>query len=149
LPEANAVLIFSSIGFQSQEQTVGSESNVRIVLKEHVGDLDEVVVLGYGSQKRANVIGAVSTINGSSLENRSTATLSSSLAGLASGVNVQTSTGKPGADGASILVRGTGTLNNTSPLVVIDGIVGNMDALNPNDVESISVLKDAATAAIY
>lgn len=149
LPEANSVIVFSCIGFQSQELVVGSDSNIQIVLKELVGDLDEVVVLGYGSQKRANVIGAVSTINGSSLENRSAATLSTSLSGLASGVNVQTSTGKPGADGARILIRGTGTLNNTSPLVVIDGIAGNMDALNPNDVESISVLKDAATAAIY
>ena len=149
LPTPNGTLVFSNVGYQRLEKSVTGNDELTIVLQEEVSGLDEVVVVGYGSQKRANVIGAVSTVNGSSVENRSTSALSSSLAGLAAGVNVQTTTGKPGADGASILIRGKGTLNNTSPLVVIDGIVGSMDAVNPNDVESISILKDAATAAIY
>lgn len=149
LPPGSQVLVFSNVGYQRQEKTVNGNDELQVVLQEEVSGLDEVVVVGYGSQKRANVIGAVSTVSSSSLENRSTSTLSSSLSGLAAGVNVQTSTGKPGADGANILIRGRGTLNNTSPLVVIDGIVGSMDAVNPNDVESISILKDAATAAIY
>ncbi|WP_312482899.1 SusC/RagA family TonB-linked outer membrane protein, partial [Sphingobacterium multivorum] len=149
LPTPNGTLVFSNVGYQRLEKSVTGNDELTIVLQEEVSGLDEVVVVGYGSQKRANVIGAVSTVNGSSVENRSTSTLSSSLAGLAAGVNVQATTGKPGADGASILIRGKGTLNNTSPLVVIDGIVGSMDAVNPNDVESISILKDAATAAIY
>ncbi|VTR44150.1 Outer membrane cobalamin receptor protein [Sphingobacterium thalpophilum] len=149
LPPGSQVLVFSNVGYQRQEKTVNGNDELQVVLQEEVSGLDEVVVVGYGSQKRANVIGAVSTVSSSSLENRSTSTLSSSLSGLAAGVNVQASTGKPGADGANILIRGRGTLNNTSPLVVIDGIVGSMDAVNPNDVESISILKDAATAAIY
>lgn len=149
LPAGSNTLIFSNVGYQRLEKTVSDDDQLQVVLQEEVSGLEEVVVVGYGSQKRANVIGAVSTVNGSSLENRSTSTLSSSLAGLAAGVNVQTTTGKPGADGATILIRGKGTLNNTAPLVVIDGIVGSMDAVNPNDVESVSVLKDAATAAIY
>src|SRR5690606_23274348 len=99
------------VGYQRLEKNVAAGNDeLTIVLQEEVSGLDEVVVVGYGSQKRANVIGAVSTVNGSSVENRSTSTLTSSLAGLAAGVNVQTTTGKPGADGANILIRGKGTL---------------------------------------
>lgn len=147
--QAGAVLVFSFVGFQDQERTVTEGGSLKIVLKEKSNNLDEVVVVGYGTQKKVNVIGSLSTINSKMLENRPVSNLSSSLSGLAAGVYVRTTTGKPGADGASILIRGAGTLNGTSPLVVIDGVVGSMDAVNPNDVESISVLKDAATAAIY
>ncbi|SPZ85055.1 TonB-linked outer membrane protein, SusC/RagA family [Sphingobacterium multivorum] len=105
LPTTNATLVVSNVGYQGLEKSVTGNEELSIVLQELVSGLDEVVVVGYGSQKRANVIGAVSTVNGSSVENRSTATLSSSLAGLAAGVNVQTTTGKPGADGANILIR--------------------------------------------
>lgn len=143
------VLMFSYVGYQNIELPWNNEQDMSVTLQQLISDLEEVVIVGYGSQKRANVIGSVATVNASSIENRSVSTLSSSLAGLAAGVNVQTTTGKPGADGANILIRGTGTLNSTSPLVVIDGIVGSIDAVNPNDVESISILKDAATAAIY
>jgi len=149
IPGGDAVLVFSMVGYATQERAVGSLAVIDIVLEETVSDLEEVVVVGYGTQKKVNVIGSVATIGSTAIENRSVSTLSTSLAGLAAGVNVQTTTGKPGADGANILIRGTGTLNSTSPLVVIDGIVGSMDAVNPNDVESISLLKDAATAAIY
>lgn len=149
VPNGEAVLVFASMGFGTEERLVGTQRTIQVTLKEVISDLDEVVVVGYGTQKRANVIGAVSTIQASAIENRSASTLSSSLAGLVAGVNVQTTTGKPGADGANLLIRGQGTLNSTSPLVVIDGIVGSMDAVNPNDVESVSILKDAATAAIY
>ncbi|WP_374163987.1 TonB-dependent receptor [Arcticibacter sp. MXS-1] len=147
--QAGAVLVFSFVGFQDQERTVTEGGSLKIVLKEKSNNLDEVVVVGYGTQKKVNVIGSLSTINSKMLENRPVSNLSSSLSGLAAGVYVRTTTGKPGADGASILIRGAGTLNNTSPLVVVDGVVGSMDAVNPNDVESISILKDAATAAIY
>lgn len=147
--EGQSVVRFTSVGYVDVEEQLNERAVINVRMQEAMSDLNEVVVVGYGVQKRANVIGSVSTINASAIENRSASTLSSSLAGLAAGVNVQTTTGKPGADGASILIRGTGTLNSTSPLVVIDGIVGSMDAVNPNDVESISILKDAATAAIY
>jgi len=149
VPNDAAILVFSSLGCTPLERVVRTERVIDVLLQAEVSNLDEVVVVGYGTQKRVNVIGAVATVDAKSIENRSVSTLSSSLAGLAAGLNVQTTTGKPGADGANILVRGTGTLNNTAPLVVIDGIVGSMDAVNPNDVASISVLKDAATAAIY
>src|SRR5690606_5782229 len=147
--EGQSVVRFTSVGYVDVEEQLNERAVINVRMQEAMSDLNEVVVVGYGVQKRANVIGSVSTINASAIENRSASTLSSSLAGLAAGVNVQSTTEKPGADGASILVRGTGTLNSTSPLVVIDGIVGSMDAVNPNDVESISILKDAATAAIY
>uniref|UniRef100_F4CB91 TonB-dependent receptor plug n=1 Tax=Sphingobacterium sp. (strain 21) TaxID=743722 RepID=F4CB91_SPHS2 len=143
------VILIQFLGYESQEINLNGKHTLQVSMKPLINDLNEVVVVGYGTQKKENVIGSVATINASSIENRSTSTLSSSLAGLAAGVNVQASTGKPGADGSNILVRGTGTLNGTSPLVVIDGIVGSMDAVNPNDVEAISVLKDAASAAIY
>ncbi|MGX5854254.1 SusC/RagA family TonB-linked outer membrane protein [Dyadobacter jiangsuensis] len=150
VPDENAVLVFSFVGYVSKEiQAIGNKTLIEVSLKVDERSLDEVVVVGYGTQKKGNVIGSVATINAQSVENRSASTLSSSLAGLAAGVNVQATTGRPGADGSSIRIRGTGTLNSTSPLVVIDGVVGSMDAVNPNDVESISVLKDAATAAIY
>ena len=144
-----AILVFTFIGYDNQEIAVGPKSVINVVLKQAANNLNEVVVVGYGVQKRVNVIGAVATVDAKELENRPVTNLSSALAGLASGVYVRQSTGRPGYDGASILVRGLGTTNSTSPLIVIDGIVGSMDAVNPNDVESISVLKDAATAAIY
>lgn len=149
VPDENAVLVFSFVGYVSREIVVGSKTLIEVALKVDEKSLEEVVVVGYGTQKKVNVIGSVATISAQAVENRSASTLSSSLAGLAAGVNVQATTGRPGADGSSIRIRGTGTLNSTSPLVVIDGVVGSMDAVNPNDVESISVLKDAATAAIY
>ena len=142
-------LVFSFVGYESQEAVAGPTAIINVVLKQLASNLNEAVVVGYGVQKRVNVIGAVATIDGRDLENRQVTNLSAALTGLASGVYVHQTTGRPGYDGASITVRGLGTTNNTSPLVVIDGIVGSMDAVNPNDVESISVLKDAATAAIY
>lgn len=149
IPGARSVLVFSFVGFENQELEVNQSATLNVVMKEKNNSLEEVVVVGYGTQKKVNVIGSVATINSKAIENRSATTLSSSLSGLAAGVYVRTTTGKPGADGASILIRGAGTISGTSPLVVIDGIVGSMDAVNPNDVESISILKDAATAAIY
>ncbi|RXF68634.1 TonB-dependent receptor [Arcticibacter tournemirensis] len=149
VPGARSVLVFSFVGFENEELEVSQTAVLNVVMKEKNNSLEEVVVVGYGTQKKVNVIGSVATINSKTIENRSATTLSSSLSGLAAGVYVRTTTGKPGADGASIMIRGTGTISSTSPLVVIDGIVGSMDAVNPNDVDNISILKDAATAAIY
>lgn len=144
-----ATLIFSFVGMKTKEVVAAGKTSINVTMEEEAIGIEEVVAVGYGTQKKMNVIGSVSTINSKIIESRPVTTLSSALSGLASGVYVRNTTGKPGADGASILIRGTGTLNSTSPLVVVDGIVGSMDAVNPSDVENISVLKDAATAAIY
>ena len=142
------VLAISYTGYDNKQVTVDDNSNVNVQLSEKSNLLNEVVAIGYGQQKRVNIIGAVSTIAAKSIESRSATTMSGTLAGLAAGVYVKQG-GQPGAEGTTITIRGTGTLNGTSPLVIIDGIVGSLDFVNPDDVESISILKDAATAAIY
>lgn len=143
------VLIFTYLGYEQKEETVNGRRNFDIVLTENLSNLDEVVVVGYAKQKKANLTGAVATVSSKDIENRSVTNVSSSLAGLAPGVAVRQGSGRPGSDGATIRIRGTGTLNNNNALVLVDGIIGSMDAVNPNDIESISVLKDAASASIY
>lgn len=151
VPNSNAVLILSYMGFTSQEHKVGNNTALDIVLVEQSTDLDEVVVVGYGVQKKVNLTGSVSSIRAAKIENRAAPNLSASLAGLASGVNVRQSSGNPGSDGANIRIRGLGTFSgdHRNPMVVVDGVESTMDAVNPNDVETISVLKDAASASIY
>jgi len=143
------VLVLTFIGYEPKEETVNGRKNFEIILNENLSDLDEVVVVGYATQKKANLTGAVATVSSKDIENRSVTNVSSSLAGLAPGVAVRQGSGKPGSDGATIRVRGTGTLNNNNALVLVDGIIGSMDAVNPNDIESVSVLKDAASSSIY
>lgn len=142
-------LVFSFVGYESKELEIGTQSNFNVSLLPSTSTLNELVVVGYGEQKKVNLTGSVATIDSKSIESRPVTNLSSSLAGLGQGVYVRQSSGKPGDDGATIRIRGTGTLNDNSPLVLIDGIIGVMDAVNPNDVESISILKDAASSAIY
>ncbi|WP_212001758.1 TonB-dependent receptor [Chitinophaga sp. HK235] len=146
---ANAILVVDYIGFERQEVNLQGRSSVTVTLKQKNADLTDVVVVGYATQKRVNLTGAVATVTSKSLENRPVTNVSSALAGLSPGLQVRQSSGKPGSDGATIRVRGVGTLNNSDPLVVIDGIIGSMDAVNPTDIESISVLKDAASSSIY
>ncbi|KWX82328.1 hypothetical protein AXF24_12305 [Streptococcus pneumoniae] len=113
-------------------------------------DLIEVVVVGYGTQKKVNMTGSVSAVNVEKMaESRPINNLSNALAGMAAGVKISTTKNAPGDDNASIQVRGQGTLNNSSPLVIVDGVEGSLGSISPNDVETISVLKDAASAAIY
>lgn len=150
VPNPESVLIFSYVGYLSQEVVVGNQTQLSIQLQTDAKALEEIVVIGYGTQKKANLTGAVASINiAEQAESRPITTLSSGLAGLASGLSVNQGNGRPGGDGATLRVRGQGTLNNANPLVIIDGAVGDMNTLNPQDVESISVLKDAASAAIY
>ncbi|MEO5683238.1 MAG: TonB-dependent receptor [Chitinophagaceae bacterium] len=144
-----AVLVISSVNFETTEVTVGKESIVAVNLKSKAGSLNDVVVVGYATQKKANLTGSVSSISAADLDSRPVTNVSSALAGLSSGVFVRQGSGRPGADGATIRIRGVGTLNNSDPLVVIDGIIGSMDAVNPDDIQSMSVLKDAASASIY
>lgn len=145
-----ATLLISYIGYLDQEVKVSGKSSFNINLKEDTQSLDEVVVVGYGVQKKANLTGSVSTVKyGQELENRPITDPSQALSGKVTGVWVSQNSGAPGSDGATIRVRGYGTLNNTDPLVLIDGVEGRMAELAPNDIASITVLKDAASAAIY
>jgi len=143
-------LRISSVGFATKELVVAQGiSTVNVSLDSDDGTMESVVVVGYGTQKKVNMTGAVSMITAKDIEDRPLTNLSTALSGLMSGVSVSQGSGAPGADGASIIVRGRGTLSGTAPLIVIDGVIGALDAVNPQDVESISVLKDAASASIY
>ena len=145
----DAILVISYIGYVTQEISVKGKTAINVTLKEDNEMLDEVVVVGYGVQKKANLTGAVATVAADKLESRATTSLSSSLSGLAAGVQVSQSSGKPGSDGASIQMRGLGSFNSSSPMVIVDGAEASIASVNSDDVESISFLKDAASAAIY
>ncbi|MFZ4262803.1 SusC/RagA family TonB-linked outer membrane protein [Sphingobacterium sp. HJSM2_6] len=147
---ANAVLQISSVGYATKEMQSQGNSYLEIILQVSSTQVDEVVVVGFGTQKKENLTGAVSSIQMTEvLESRPITSLSAGLSGQAPGLSVTQGSGRPGADGGTLRVRGQGTLNNANPLVVIDGVVGDMNLINPQDVESISVLKDAASASIY
>ena len=143
------VIVISYVGYQTQEiKWNGSPLNV--ILKEDSKTLSEVVVVGYGTQKKANLSGSVAMVDSKELENRPIQNVSSGLQGLMPGVAITGTNGAPGQDAGKIRVRGIGTLNEAGPYILVDGIeAGTLSAVDPNDIESISVLKDAASAAIY
>ncbi len=146
---SNTTLVISYVGYQNQEIVVSGRNIINVTMVGTSAVIDEVIVVGYGKQKKEKLLGSVSTVDAKQIENRPVTNVSTALSGVAAGVQVKQSTGRPGADGATIRVRGVGTLNNSDALVVIDGIPGSMDAVNPNDIETISVLKDASSASIY
>jgi len=139
----------SYVGYLTQEIKYSGQNKINIVLKEDSKTLDEVVVVGYGTQKKVNLTGSVANVDNKLLDNRPLTNLSSGLAGLLPGVQVLQSSGQPGQDVGKISVRGVGTINNSSPMVLIDGVEGSLNDVDPNDVQSISVLKDAASSSIY
>ncbi len=145
----NAVLIFSYVGYKSQEIPVNTQTiiNVRLVVQD--AELSEVVIVGYGTQKKVNLTGAVSQVSGKDLAARPAGQTSAALQGMAPGVTVKQSSGRPGGDAGNIRIRGIGTLGDANPLVMIDGIEGSMNNIDPNLIESISILKDAASSSIY
>lgn len=147
------VLVFSLIGFQSQEVTVGNRSQINLALTEEESLLDEVVVVGYGEQKKLNLTGAVETIKFEDAVNQPVTNSAQLMYGKFSGVQLTQSTGLPGSDGSSIIIRGIGTFGGTNPLVVIDNIqyegLAEFNNFAPSDIESISVLKDASASSIY
>lgn len=146
----NDVLQFSFVGMKTLEIEAGDKTVINVTMEVNAIGIDEVVAVGYGTQKKINVTGSVQSISSEQLLERNVANTSSALQGLAAGVSVVQNSGKPGADGATITIRGIGSLNSsTSPLVLIDGVEGNMDRIDLNTIESISVLKDAASASIY
>jgi TonB-linked SusC/RagA family outer membrane protein len=143
------VIQISFIGYKTKEVTVKDNDEINVQLIVEITELNNLVIVGYGKQKKIDLTGAVVTVSSKELENRPVTNVSSALAGLIPGAYIYQSKGTPGEDGASIQIRGVGSLSSTSPLVVIDGIIGSLDDVNPNDVESISILKDAASVAIY
>ncbi|SOD83010.1 SusC/RagA family TonB-linked outer membrane protein [Spirosoma fluviale] len=151
LAKGNETLVFSYIGFLSQEVPANNRSTINITLASDDKMLNEVIVVGYGEQKKETVTGSVATVKGSELIKSPAVNLSNSIAGRMPGVIATNASGEPGYDGAAIKIRGSNTLGNNDALIVIDGVparAGGIDRLNPNDIESISVLKDAS-AAIY
>lgn len=149
IPNDDDTLIFSFVGYQTWEASVEGRTTLDVQLATNTQSLNEVMVVGYGIQKKVNLTGAVDMVNEEVIENRPATFTSNLLQGLVPGVTVTNYTGMPGQGTGNIRIRGISTLNNTSPLVLIDGIEGDMNNLNPGDVESISVLKDAASASIY
>ncbi|WP_188932446.1 SusC/RagA family TonB-linked outer membrane protein [Puia dinghuensis] len=151
LPPGNAVLTFSMVGFRDQEVPLNGRTAVTVVLQGGQKDLGEAVVIGYGTRKKVNLTGAVSAISGTEIAKSPVSNISNALGGAMPGLIVNTRSGEPGADDAAFYIRGIGTLGNTAPLIVIDGIPdrqGGFNRLDPNDIESFTVLKDA-TGAIY
>ena len=146
--EQGKTLEFTYVGYLTRSVVVKG-TDVHVVLKEDLMSLDELVVVGYGTQKKANLTGSVANVDNKLLENRPLTNLSSGLAGLLPGVSVLQNSGQPGLDVGTINIRGIGTFNESGPLVIVDGFEGSINDVNPNDVESISVLKDAASSAIY
>lgn len=145
----NAVLSISYIGFISQQIKVDNKNSFSIVLIEDSRMLDDVVVIGYGTVKKKDLTGSVAAISGDNVASRKTTQLSSALQGAISGVLVTRDNNAPGSSASNIYIRGITTIGDASPLVIVDGVPGNINMINPNDVESISVLKDAASASIY
>ena len=149
VPAGDQVITFSTLGYAERKLTVpGTQNSVEVVLEEDNLLLQETVVVGYGTQKKVNLTGAVTAVDSKALENRTAHSLSTMLQGSVPGLNITTSSGNPGSTG-SLNIRGVTSINDADPLVLIDGAIGSIDRVNPNDVESISVIKDAAAAAVY
>ncbi len=144
----NATLVITYIGFQNKE--LKAATDMQIVLEEESTELDDVVVVGYGVQKKVNLTGSVATVDSKLLADRPISNVSAGLAGLLPGVSVVQSSGLPGHDKGTIRIRGAGTLNaGVNPMVIVDGVEATMENVDVNDIESISVLKDAGSSAIY
>jgi TonB-dependent SusC/RagA subfamily outer membrane receptor len=149
VPGPDAALVFSFIGYVSETVKVNGRSSINLSMVSDIKDLQEVVVVGYGTRKKETLTGAISKINGTDIKVNPSPNLTSSLGGKIPGVVSVNYSGQPGEDGSKILIRGLGTLGNNNPLIIVDGIeAGSIDRIDPNDIESLSVLKDAS-AAIY
>ncbi len=148
VPDASSILVFSFVGYQTQEITVGNQTTIDVVLVPDFAELEEVVVIGYGATTQKELTGAVATVNAEKLEKLNPTRIEQALQGQTPGVQISSNSGSPGG-GFNIRIRGITTNGDNRPLIVIDGVIyENLDALNPNDIESMSVLKDA-TAGIY
>ncbi len=149
VPE-NAVLQFSFVGMQTVETALGNRTSVNVVMEETTIGLQEVVAIGYGIQKKENLTGSVATVNIEDMEKRQTTNTMAALQGKVPGLRIVQGTGMPGRESVSLQIRGASSWGtNSTPLVLIDGVVGSLDGIPATDIESISVLKDAASASIY
>lgn len=146
--DENAVLVFSFVGYLSQEITVGNRTWIEISLQVDEKTLEEIVVVGYGTQKKVNLTGAIGTAGADRLKNRTITSLGQGLQGVIPGLNITYGSGDPN-EGARFNIRGFESINGGSPLILVDGVPMDVEKINPNDVESVSVLKDASSAAIY
>ncbi len=147
---SSGTLVFSYIGMKSQTLSVDGRSSINVVLSEDYTDLDEVVVVGYGVQKKSVVTAAISSVSSEEMENSTPTRIEDVMKGRVSGVQITQSSGQPGSD-SKVRIRGIGTINNSEPLYIVDGMAvgGGISYLNPSDIESVEVLKDAASAAVY
>ena len=147
----NSILVVTYIGFVTQEVAVNNQTSLDIALVSDVQGLEEVVVVGYGTQKKVNLTGSVASVSSEQLEKRAVTKSSLALQGQMSGIQVRQPGGNPASNGASLVVRGQGTFSaaGTSPLVLVDGIEASLDFVDPNDIQNVSILKDAASAAIF
>lgn len=148
VPE-NAVLVLTYVSYEKVEIALNGQTDIQVKLKPSMKTLSDVIVVGYGTQKKENLTGSVGVVNTQDLENRPLTNTSQALQGTVSGVYALQSSGKPGDDNTVIDIRGVGTFGDNSPLVLVDGFPGSIGDVNPNDVQAISVLKDAASSAIY
>ena len=148
VPDETTRLVYSYTGYATQTVDINGRNTINIIMESDVNLLDEIVVVGYGKQKKSDITGAVSTVNVAEIQKIPTADVGTALQGQAAGVNVTAATGAPGGTPV-IRIRGLGTIGNNNPLYVIDGIPGDLSYINPADIESINVLRDASAATIY
>ncbi len=151
VPDKEAILAFSFVGYASQEMAVRDQTNINVTLQEDTREIEEVVVVGYGTQKKVNLTGAVAAVKvDEALANRSLTNVSTGLQGLLPGLAISQNSGMAGKNNVSMYIRGVGTVNNANPLVVVDGMPDvDINRIDMNDIESVSVLKDAASSAVY
>lgn len=149
LASGQAILQVSLIGFETKEIAVRDRRNISVLLQPDLRKLNELIVLGYGLQKRANITGAIAQVDGVRLRSRPVANVMAALQGTATGLVVTRSNGQPGREGFNIQVRGVGSSSGSNTPVIVDGVPGSLAVLNPDDIESVSILKDAAAASIY
>lgn len=149
VPDTKSTLIFSYVGYTTQTMAIGSKTYFPITLVSANKELGEVVVVGYGTQKKSSLTSSIATIKGQDMAAQPVASLSNSLGGRAAGIIFTQGSGEPGYDGSNILIRGIGTTGNTQPLVIVDGIPRNFTQLDPNTIASVTILKDAAAVAPY
>jgi TonB-linked SusC/RagA family outer membrane protein len=149
---ANGKLVFSMVGYVSKEIAIDGKTHITLALSPSVNALNDVVVVAYGTQKKVNLTGAVTSVSAAQLEARPVTGAINALQGTMAGVTIVSNNGQPGKDAGTINIRGLGTLNNTDPMIVIDGVISapaDLNAINADDIENISVLKDAASSSIY
>ncbi len=144
----NTTLVFTVVGFEAAERVVGQQTVINVSLEPSISDLDEVVVVGFGTQKKVNLTGAIGTASAERLENRTITSAGQGLQGVIPGLNITFNSGDPN-QGADFNIRGFESINGGSPLILVDGVPMNVEKINPNDIKSVSVLKDASSAAIY